>query len=173
MLIDDLMPVYDFAERHEVVIDAPVDRVYQAVRSLDASGSTVIRWLFRMRGLPLECLTLEGLLQNGFVLLSDVPEHELVLGLVGRFWKSSGDLLDGLDRDRFLAFDDVGYAKCVWNFSFARLSETVTRVATETRVRCTDSTSRKSFRRYWILIAPFSGWIRREMLHVIKRKVEQ
>ena len=45
-------------------------------------------------------------------------------------------------------------------------------VATETRVRCTDAASLRSFRRYWRVIRPFSGLVRREALRAIRRTAE-
>src|SRR5687768_4176993 len=67
MLLDEFFPVYDVVERHQRDIHAPVERVYAAVRHFDLSRSAVIRWLFRLRGLPAASLRLDGLLHLGFV----------------------------------------------------------------------------------------------------------
>jgi hypothetical protein len=45
-------------------------------------------------------------------------------------------------------------------------------LATETRVLCLDDSSRRKFKLYWTLIAPFSGLIRNEALRVVKRAAE-
>jgi hypothetical protein len=45
-------------------------------------------------------------------------------------------------------------------------------LATETRVLCLDRRSVYFFRSYWLLIGPFSGYIRRQMLHAIKENSE-
>ena len=52
MLIDEILPVYDVVERHQIDINAPAERVYTAVRTIDLSDSRVIRWLLLLRGLP-------------------------------------------------------------------------------------------------------------------------
>jgi hypothetical protein len=140
--------------------------------------------LFWLRGLPALLspnsepegtpdLTLEGLLQSGFILLAENPPHELVFGTVGQFWTPTGESDDVPDVDAagFQDFDQPGYAKAAANFSLVQQSDGVTRLATETRVRCPDEASRKKFRLYWTLIGPFSGLIRKEMLRLVKREV--
>jgi len=49
---------------------------------------------------------------------------------------------------------------------------TGSRMATETRIAATDATARRRFGRYWLLIGPFSGITRREMLAAIRRRAE-
>lgn len=44
----------------------------------------------------------------------------------------------------------------------------VLRGATETRVQCLDTASRRSFRRYWRVVGPFSGLIRWVMLRAVR-----
>jgi hypothetical protein len=78
-----------------------------------------------------------------------------------------------LDADRFAALDRPGLAKAVFNIAFTPLPEAGSRVTTETRVYCSDHTSRRRFRLYWMLISPFSGWIRKEWLRLIKAHAEK
>jgi hypothetical protein len=180
-LIDEWMPRWDVVERHETRIRASRERVWRAGRTLDLGASPVIRALFALRSLPAlfsrqprqEALgiTMDGLLRSGFVLLGERPGEELLLGLVGQFWRPSGCILR-LTADEVRGFDRPGYAVAAWNFTLADDGEAV-RLATETRVRCTDDASRRSFRRYWRLIGPFSGLTRREMLRSIRRACER
>jgi hypothetical protein len=182
MLIDDFLPVYDATERHRIDIRAPAEQVYAAVQTLDLGHSPIVRWLFLLRGLPAFWLsrqkpkqplglTMDRLLKSGFIVLGARPPQELVLGLVGRFWTAHGDIQQ-LDAAGFRSFDRPGYAKAVWNFSLTELADGLTRLHTETRVLCLDEASRWQFRLYWLFIRPFSGLIRREALHAIKRSVE-
>lgn len=46
-------------------------------------------------------------------------------------------------------------------------------LTTETRVLLTDERSRRAFGRYWLLIRPFSGLIRRRWLAAIVRRANQ
>jgi hypothetical protein len=182
MLIDDFLTACDVYERHLIDIHASAAEVYAAVRNLDLKDSVLIRWLFRLRGFPANLfsrrqspaglgLTLNELLENGFILLSETPPRELVLGLVGKFWTSSG-CLQHLSAAEFQSFAAPGFAKAAWNFSLAPQANGMTRLCTETRVLCLDQSSRRRFRFYWRFIRPFSGLIRVEALRAIKRKTE-
>jgi hypothetical protein len=76
--------------------------------------------------------------------------------------------------DDFAAFDQAGYAKMAANFRLASIAGgRATWLSTETRVACTDASSARRFARYWRLIRPASGAIRRSWLAAIKRRAEQ
>lgn len=107
----------------------------------------------------------------GFVRLVENPPHEIIIGVVGRFWTPTGDLRD-VEPGAFAGFDESGYAKAVWNFRIAPASADCVRVSTETRIRCLDRGSRRKFRLYWMVIGPFSGLIRKEMLREIRGRAE-
>lgn len=172
MLIDQFLPSYEVSARYEAVIHAPPDRVFQAVRSLDASGSPIVRWLFRLRGLPSSMLSLDGMLKFGFILLGETSPQELVLGLVGRFWSHSAGI-QSISPENFIEFNQDGFAEAVANISLSKQADGMTRVATETRVLCLGEASRRWFRLYWLLIGPFSGIIRKEWLRIIKQQAEK
>ncbi|HXU08202.1 MAG TPA: hypothetical protein VN743_04335 [Blastocatellia bacterium] len=179
-LIEKFAPVYDVSEYHETVVHAPIQAVYDALRSTDFGDSRLIRTLLRLRQLPATLrkprqprmiLNLDAILKSGFVLLGENAPDEIALGVIGQFWKLSGGRYC-VDAAGFDAFDQPGYTRAVWNFSLVDLGGNVTRLATETRVVCSDSASRIRFRLYWTLIGPFSGLIRREVLRTIRAKVE-
>ena len=181
-LIDEFMPAYDVSEYHETTVRAPINRVYDAIRTADLSRSLIVRLLVRLRALPRSLsrgdqqrkpnLNVDALMKSGFVLLGEHRPNEIALGLVGRFWTPAGGRCRMDGADAFREFDQSGYAKAVWNFSLVEESRTATRLATETRVRCLDDGSRWRFRLYWSVIAPFSGLIRREVLRAIRRSSE-
>jgi hypothetical protein len=156
-------------EHHAVDVSASPDVVYRAVREFDLSNSRIVRTLLRIRGMP-KSLSLSRLKQLGFTELASVPSEELVLGVVGAFWKRSGEILR-VGADDFRAFNRSGYAKAVWNFHIAPRDGHV-ELTTETRVLCLDARSRRLFGMYWLFVRPFSGLIRRECLHAIKRIAE-
>ena len=171
MLIDEFMPRFDFAETHETTIDAPADSVFAAIRTFDACESAIIRWLFRMRGLPTENMTLQGFERMGFKILQENENEEILVGLAGRFWTPWGDM-QKVNAETFREFAKEGYAKAAFNFSLAKTGKVKTLLKTETRIRTFDETSRSRFGLYWTFIAPFSGWTRREMLRIIKEDAE-
>jgi hypothetical protein len=176
VLIDDFLQSYDVRERHRTRVHAPIDKVYEAVRRLDISRAKLSMLLFTLRGIPAgslapACFTLDDFLKMRFILLGERENEELLLGLVGRFWTPSGELLR-LDAEGFRVFDEPGYAKAAWNFTLRAEPDESVLLETETRVFCTDAASRKRFRFYWLFIGAFSGLIRRDVLRAIKRNAE-
>jgi hypothetical protein len=171
MLIDDFMPRYDFCETHDIKIRAKADNVYRVLNEVDLCESPIIRLLFRVRGMPAGKTTLRELRKMCFEILGENENHEMVLGLTGKFWKINGDLRQ-INSENFQEFNEKGFAKAAWNFSLDEAGG-ATLLKTETRVQCLDEKSRKDFGFYWTLIQPFSGWIRKEMLKTIKKHAEK
>jgi hypothetical protein len=175
MLIDEFLAGYDYSEKHETIIRASAENVYRAVNTTDVSRSRIIRGLLSLRGLGYaspKTLTLRDMTRDGFAVLGENPNKEMVLGLAGKFWTLSGCLQD-INAENFRRFQSEGYAKAAWNFALtsAAAGEGV-RLSTETRVQCFGEKARGSFRFYWRFIRPFSGLIRQEMLGLIKQKAE-
>jgi hypothetical protein len=108
----------------------------------------------------------------GFIELANVPQKEIVFGVVGRFWMPDSGIITGLSAEEVIAFRTEGYAKAVWNFAIVAESMRTSRVTTETRVQAIGRSARWKFRAYWLIVGPFSGFIRREMLTMIKRNAE-
>jgi hypothetical protein len=183
MVIDQFLPVYDVSKSYSTVISAPVEKVYFALKNCDINNSPLIRILFFLRGLPMifksrsinsgrKKLTLSDVTNTGFLLLDEKQNEEIVIGVVGQFWKLTGNI-KRIMPEQFVGFDDSEYAKAAWNFSLQKTENGKTFLSTETRIRCTDEKSQKKFKRYWNLIGPFSGLIRKEMLKAVKREAEK
>lgn len=169
--VDELLPQFDIESSHQTRVAAPADRVYTAARQLDLSASPVIRVLFRLRGMPPTALNAQGLSALNFKPLLEEPPRGFVLGLAGRFWTPSGHLLD-FEPETFTTLKPPGFARAIWSFDIEETSSAACRLRTVTRVACTDEGARRSFRRYWRFIGPFSGLIRRCMLRLIKTQAE-
>jgi hypothetical protein len=180
VLIDRFLPEYDEFEHHETAVDAPADRAYRAVKEIDLARSPIVLALLFARGLPHLFtgavkpklrLRLEDVLESGFVALAEEPGRELVLGIVGKFWRP-GSGVRRIEPSEFTAFDEPGYSKAVWNFLVTDRGAGGSTVVTETRVASTDADARRNFGWYWRLIGPFSALIRRTVLGQIKREAE-
>ena len=91
-----------------------------------------------------------------------------MLGIVGQFWRPSATI-QATDPVRFRQPLQPGWAQGAWNFVVTPAGERATLLATETRVHCADAAALRSFRRYWLVVRPFSGLIRRLMLSSIAR----
>jgi hypothetical protein len=173
MLQDKFLPQYQFNEKHSLTIHAPADKVYQSVLQMNFSNSWIIRLLFKIRGLPTGSICgIEGVKQMGFTLLEYDTNNEIVLGLVGQFWKPHGNI-QPCTPEEFIQFSKPDFAKTTWNFEIIKLDQEYVRLETETRILCLSETVRRRFARYWFFIKPFSGLIRMEILRSIKKSSEK
>lgn len=180
MRIDEFAPVFDVEETHRIEIDAPPGVVYAALWSTDLGSSPVIRVLMGLRALPARLLgqtttetraasfDLQALIDAGFGVLVEEEGREIVLGVRGRFWRPVGNLAP-FRRQAFEGPVEPGLAHAVWNFSVEPGRGGGTTLTTQTRVICGDAASRRLFRTYWLLVGPFSGWIRVVMLRAVER----
>ena len=171
--LDDFLPAYEFSQRHALAIDAPAGRIDAALREVSLSDIPVARalWWFRRLGRPYGDATkpfIGGELPG--VVLADVPDEGIVLGLTGQFWKPFGGGRD--DRrprtpEEFGAYARPDACKAVIDFRVVD-----GRLSTETRVHVADPSARRSFRRYWRVVRPFSGLIRILLLRAARRRAE-
>ena len=120
---------------------------------------------------PTRSITLDSLLDTGFVMLSEDEPRELVMGAVGKFWRPDSGIIR-ITPQEFSSFDQAGFAKAVMVLTVEEKGTTGSLLATETRVSCTDESARRRFLLYWRAIGPFSGLIRHLMLRQIKAAAE-
>ena len=168
----EFLATSDFSSRHQTVVRGSAAAAFAAIRHLDLGRSRLIRTLFRLRGLPPSAQTLDGLSRLGFVPLLEAPDHALVMGVVGRFWSPRGQL-QRLTVDGFREFNRPGWAKAVWSFVIEPIGTDRVRLVTETHIRCFGAVARRGFGRYWFLVGPFSGLIRRESLRLARQSIER
>ena len=166
-MLDELIPSYDFGERHSTQVSATPAAALAAVKATTLREMPGVGPLFALRGIRAardrpHVAELVGL---GFDRLVDA-EDELVLGYVGRPWRSAGGRrVRPASPEAWAAFDEAGYAKAALCFRAVD-----GRLETETRVRLTDAASRRRFAVYWALIRPWSGLIRRSWLRAAHRR---
>lgn len=171
--LDDFLPTFEFSERHRLAIAAPPDRIDEALRSVSISDIPVARalWFVRRLGRPYGDATkpfVGGELPG--IVLDDVPGEGIVLGLTGQFWKVLGGERDPArprTAEEFLAYARPDTCKAVVDF---RVSPAL--LSTETRVHVPDPAARRRFRRYWLVIRPFSGLIRILLLRAARKRAE-
>ena len=180
MKLHELMPGPDVAARYETRVRAPIERTRHAMRDADFSQLPLTRLLMGLRKLgwgqqraEQAASQEERLRAAGFTSIPTGSENEVLLGVVGRFWRPDSGTVCGLTAEEIIAFEREGFAKAMWNFTVEREAQSVTCLATETRVVAYGAAARRKFRAYWLLVGPFSGLIRREMLRMVKRRAEQ
>lgn len=189
------MPVYDVVERHRTVVRAPPTHVFAALREADLTGGPLTRALLAVRAIPAAALALvrspraalaelrarrtqrggarlADLERAGFRVVAERAPHEVVLGVLGKFWTLRGGLRPEVSRAHFDAGPPPGHALAAWSFTATPRSDGATELRTETRVLCAPDV-RLRFRAYWLLVRPGSGLIRKDMLRAIRRAAER
>lgn len=186
MLIDRYMPSYHFIEKHSIRVEANPDAIYRAIHEVRASEIPFLRVLFGLRGIPAMLVGrgekksdsalsfMNELERSGFMMLEEQLGQELVIGVVGNFWRPVGNKPRMLESsEEFLSCSDGVEAKAVMNFCLHELSAGGILLTTETRIQTEDPGTRRKFGIYWAIIYPGSAWIRRMMLRTIKYKAER
>jgi hypothetical protein len=185
-LLDSWMPTHDVAARYTMHIRARPEQVYTTLLRSDFSRPWLVRALMGVRLLPRllrspgstwrrltgparpHRASLTDLDGSDFILLEAAPPHEIVLGITGRFWKLAAETVR-IPPENFRGPLAEGLAQAAWSFEVIP-APNGTELATETRVRCADIATRRTFRRYWRLVAPGSGLIRHAILDQIRRE---
>ena len=175
--LDEFMPAWQFREAHDLRIDAPAARVYEAMRNVKADEILLFRALtwIRRGGRPLPAGILNAgkteplidvAIKGGFIKLADDSVHELVLGTLIIAPKPHEPLAPVLFQRPL----PPGYALATMNFVIEPDGPNASNVFTETRVFASDASSTRRFARYWRLIYPGSALIRRMWLRAIRRR---
>ena len=174
------MPAYDVRAAYSILIAATPQRVWEELLNADFNSLPITRRLMRLRSLgrrkpatgqPVPWRPWVPAVSGGFLEIGRVPEQEIVGAIAGRFWLPHAPVLRDWKAEEFPALAPHGAAKAAWNF-YLTAEGNKTRLSTETRVLCFGRAARIQFRLYWFLIGFFSGWIRKEMLEMVKRKCE-
>jgi hypothetical protein len=151
--LDDILPRWQFRERHTIRIDAPPERVYAAIRAVTAReipfflAFTALRRLGRsgpasILNPPPDEPILDVATRTGFELLADDPPREVVVGLriSSHVFAAMNFFIDGAI------------------------------VSTETRIHAATRRAAWQFGLYWMAIRAGSGILRRMWLRAIKRR---
>jgi hypothetical protein len=109
--------------------------------------------------------------RSGFVSLSQ-DEREIVMGMAGRPWTGQpGPVFQSAEQ--YAAYNEPNAVKIAFNIRVENEGPRWSRLETETRIRATDDSSRRTMARYWRLIYPGSGMIRRIWLNAARARAER
>ncbi len=128
---------------------------------------------------------LQDLLDEGYLLLYEEPERELVLGRVGRFWRPGASATVPMTgRRAFCDFNERGYAKAALALQIQPVPSTAgglhgrgagragCMVGLESRVVTTDEATRRELSRHQ-LMGPWATPVGRiELLRVLRQRAE-
>ena len=181
-LIERFMPQADISRRHEILIRAPADVVFEAARNFKLRSIPLVRAIFWLRAkllggaAPSDDLFAQGLVAEttalGWGVLAQRPGRELVMGGATQPWKADVTFTT-IPPDRFIAFAEPDRVKIVWTLEAEPLGPGLTRFRHETRVLATDDAARKKFRRYWRTFGVGIVMIRWLLLPALRREAER
>jgi hypothetical protein len=167
------LPAAQFAERHSRVLDAAPEQVWDVLHA--------VRWRDLTLTKPLVWVRLGPSLQRGRSRMVDVgpgaPIHEdpprtMSSGFVARPWKPVPEMGPAMpDLDALQAFAEPGWLKVGMEWVLSPVAGGRTLVETTTLCEATDDVARRRFAAYWLVVRPFSGLVRRDLLHVLARAV--
>lgn len=175
--LDDIMPEYQFSERHSARIHARPEQVMQAVRESTFGDMKSLVTLLKIRGAVLRIHDTGGFLQDKRVLdafsasgyLSGGSEHEIVM--CGGANVRAKRRLEARTVQEFANDREQGAVKMAFDFNVEDAGGGWSTISTETRVLALDEVSR-GMARYWRLIVPGSGLLRLQWLEGIKKRAE-
>jgi hypothetical protein len=149
--IDDVLPRFDVHEVHSIPLALPPARALEVALAAPVTADPLVRALYRLRGLRTGGTIGEALTRIGMeeVVRSD---EEVVFAGAGRPWRLHGEMGP-------LAGAGAGTVRIAAGFSADG-----SRLTTETRIAAVDGDARRAFRRYWLVVGPFSALIRRRWL---------
>ena len=155
--LDELVPEWQFRERHSIRVDATPDAIFEAIRSVRAEEILFLRTVLAIRrgfrggkesilnparNVPI----LDVATRTGFEYLANDPPREVVVGMY-------------VAPSVFAAMNFLVAGDGI--------------LSTETRVHAKNASARRRFALYWFAIRPGSGFIRRMWLRAIRTRAEK
>jgi hypothetical protein len=177
-LLDDVMPEYQFFEKHSARVHARPEQVMQAVRQSTFGDMKSLVTLLKIRAAALRIHDTGVFLQDKRVLdafsasgyLSGGSGHEIAMCGVWNVRANRRPEVHTLQE--FADYREQGAVKMAFDFNVEEAGEGWSTISTVTRVLALDDSTRRGMGRYWRLIVPGSGLLRRQWLDGIKRRAE-
>ena len=177
-LLDDAIPEYQFFERHSARVHARPEQVMQAARESTFDDMRSLATLLKIRRAALRIhqtgdsfrgkRILDAFSESGY--RSAGNEHEIVM--FGGANLRAQRPLEVRSLQEFADYREQGAIKMAFNISAEDGGDGWCTVRTETRVLALDDNTRRGMGRYWRLIVPGSGLLRRQWLDAIKTSAE-
>jgi hypothetical protein len=184
VLLDIFAPFYEFREFHEIRVDAPAERVYEAILGVTAGEIRLFQTLTWLRSprlpwgkpqpesilnAPADRPILEVATSWEFCELVEAPGIEIVVGMAVIRPRGTPPISTPAE----FVTARPGFALAAMNFRIEYGGPGWCRLTTETRVHATDAFSRQRFAAYWRLIYPGSAFIRVQWLRAIRERAEE
>ena len=178
--LDEVMPEYQFYEKHSARVHAGPEQVMQAVRESTFGDMKSLVTLLKIRAAAAHIPSrdndafstdkriLDAFGASGYVVGGS--EHEIVM--CGGANVRTERVLRVRTLQEFSDYREPGSVKMAFGFNVKDAGAGWSTVTTETRVLATDDVTSRGMARYWRLIVPGSGLLRRQWLDGIKRRAE-
>lgn len=178
--LDRFMPSPDVRERHEGLIHAPAEIVFDVALHFDLQAIPVVRAIFWLRGKLMGARATtrvaRGLVAEtmalGWGVLSHRQGREIVMGAVTRPWEADVKFR-AVPAEQFPDFAEPELVKIAWTLEAEPVGQALTRFASETRAVATDDAARTRFLRYWRWARFGIVAIRWMMLPAVRREAER
>jgi hypothetical protein len=179
--LDEIMPEYQFFERHSTRIRAQPEQVMEAIRQSTFGDMKSLITLLKIRRAALRKAShengafsqdkriLDAFSASGYA--SGGSENEIVMcGGANIRLKHS---LKVRTLQECADYREQGAVKIAYHFNVEDGGGGWSRLSTETRILALDASTCRGMARYWRLIVPGSGLLRRQWLDGIKRRAER
>ncbi len=179
-LLDEFLPDYEVAERHQIAVEASAEITLGAACDIDFDDSGLIRSIIRMRELLLGAKGRRAELPHGLIAkttalgwgrLAEIPGRQIVMGAATQPWLADV-VFRALPPEEFTAFAEPEYVKIAWTLRADLVTADSCIFRTETRVIACGPEAREKFRKYWALLSPGILLIRLALLGPVKREAE-
>lgn len=179
-LLDEIMPEYQFYEMHSARIYAQPRQVLDAVRQSTFGDMRSLTMLLKVRGAVVregpraanafarDRRILDAFSASGYACGGD--DHEIVVA--GGANLRAGRPITVSTLQEFADYREPGSIRMAFGFHVEETGGGWSRLTTETRVAAVDDSGR-GMARYWRLIVPGSGLLRRQWLDGIRRRAER
>ncbi len=177
--LDAVMPEYQFYERHSARVHARPEQVMQAVRQSTFGDMKSLVTLLKIRAAALRATfhatgdlqdqrVLDAFSESGY--LVDGSEREIAI--FGAWNVRARRRPDVRTLQEFADYREPGAVNMAFDFTVEDAGGGWSTLSTQTRVLATDVATRRGMGRYWRLIVPGSGLLRRQWLDGIRKRAE-
>ncbi|WP_437987098.1 hypothetical protein [Sorangium sp. So ce117] len=184
-LLEHFLPEADIVMNHAIVVMAPPEVTYATLKRVDfaRSRSLLLRAVFalrlaavrrarrRLRLAPLPArvrMSLQNIEDYGQSKLAEKEGSEIVIGSIARLFNVQS-LFTRRTAAEFKSFDCPGHFKAAASFIVMPYGQRRTLLAYETRIRATDTRTRRRLFLLDALTAPLGRLVMRRMLRVVAR----
>jgi len=176
--LDQILPEYQFWERHTARVHARPEQVMQAVRQSTFADLKSLNTLLKIRAAALRIHESGQLPQDKRMfdafsapgMLQDSSEHETLICWIASM-RAKG-LAPVRTLQEFADYTEQSAIKMAFNFTAEDAGGGWSTLTTETRVLALSESNRRGMARYWRFIVPGSGLLRREWLDGIRKRAE-